>query len=106
MWPLVVARLAGMAVLLVVLLARRAAPWPGPAALGLTLSAGALDSLANLAFVHAAQRGSLALVSALVSLSPATAVLLGRFVLGERWSRAQRVGLVLALVSGALIAVG
>jgi drug/metabolite transporter (DMT)-like permease len=106
LWPLIVARLAGLVVLLAVLGMRRESPWPVAAARALSGLTGALDSCANLAFVWAAQRGSLALVSALVSLSPATAVLLARFILGERWSASQKIGLLLALVAGTLISFG
>lgn len=106
LWPMVAARVVGILVLLAVILARSESPWPAPAARGMSLLAGTLDSLANLAFVFAVQRASLALVSALVSLSPATAALLAKFILGERWSLAQKGGLLLALASGACISLG
>jgi drug/metabolite transporter (DMT)-like permease len=70
------------------------------------LTAGALDSSANLAFVLAVQRAPLVLVSALVALAPAATVLLARLTLGERWTAAQVAGLVLALVAGVCISIG
>jgi drug/metabolite transporter (DMT)-like permease len=48
----------------------------------------------------------LVLVSALVSLAPATTVLVARFTLGERWTVAQGVGLLAALGAGVLISIG
>lgn len=106
LWPLAAARTAGILCLAVVLLARRQPLLPAPADRGLALLAGALDSLANLAYVAAVPRASMSLVAALVSLAPATSVLLARWVLSERWSVPQRAGLVAALVAGLCISLG
>src|SRR6185369_11740340 len=106
LWPLAAARVAGIVGLLIALLARREPLWPAPPARGMALATGALDSLANLAYVAAVQRGSLSLVAALVSLAPAVTVLLARATLHERWSVPQRAGLLLALMAGACISVG
>ncbi|NOT33284.1 MAG: EamA family transporter, partial [Candidatus Eisenbacteria bacterium] len=76
------------------------------AARGWSLGAGALDSSANAAFWFAVQGGSLAIVSALVNLAPATSVLLARAFLGERWSVPQRFGLAMALAAGLMISLG
>ena len=75
----------------------------GPAG-GLALSAGALDVIANVSMLYALHSGMLSLVSVLASLYPAATVLMARLVLGERSGRVQKVGLVLAAVSVALIA--
>lgn len=106
LWPLILGRAAGMIVLAVGILATRAALLPPRPAWTIALGAGALDSLANVCYVAGVQRGSMALVAALVSLSPATAVVLARFALRERMSVPQRAGFALALVAGALIATG
>ena len=104
--PVVVARLAGIAVLGIGVLARRRpAAWT-PVSRMLALASGVFDSAANVTYVLAVQRGSLALVAALVSLSPASAVLLARAVLGERWSGSQRIGFALALAAGVLVSIG
>lgn len=105
LWPLIAARLAGMIALALALAARREPLWPARAR-GLALVVGVLDSCANLAYVAAVQRGSLSLVAALVSLAPATSVLLARGILGERWSMIQVVGLTLALAAGVCISFG
>jgi uncharacterized membrane protein len=68
--------------------------------------AGALDSAANVAYFLAVRGAPMALVSAIVSLAPATTVLLARVMLGERWSVAQRWGIVMALAAGACISLG
>jgi drug/metabolite transporter (DMT)-like permease len=106
LWPLVLARVIGVATLIAWSLAQRAPLMPAAPARAIALLAGVLDSLANVAYVVAVQRGTLSLVAAIVSLAPATAVLLARVLLGERWSPAQRVGLIAALGAGACISLG
>lgn len=106
LWPLIAARLTGIACLGTVLVARRLPLLPAATDRRMALLTGGLDSLANLAYVVAVQRGSLALVAALVSLAPATSVLLARGLLGERWTSLQVAGLVLALTSGVCISFG
>lgn len=72
--------------------------WP------LVLLAGLLDVSANLAFAAASVGAVLAVVAILGSLYPAVTVVLARMMLGERLTRLQQVGLVLALAGIALIA--
>ena len=104
--PLFVARLTAIALFVIWFLARRMPLLPPRAARPIALAAGALDSAANVLFWLATQAAPLALASALVSLAPATTVLLARVLLGERWSAPQRVGLAIALVAGVCISVG
>jgi drug/metabolite transporter (DMT)-like permease len=106
LWPLITARVAGIVCLGAVLLARREALFPARLDRPMSLVTGVLDSLANLAYVAAVPRGSLSLVAALVSLAPATSVLLARMLLNERWSPMQAAGLVLALGAGVCISLG
>lgn len=70
----------------------------------LALLAGALDVIANVTMLYGLQSGMLSLVSVLASLYPAATVLMARLVLGERSGPVQKVGLVVAAVSVALIA--
>jgi len=106
LWPLVVARITGIVCLGAVLVARRQTLMPARGDQAMSLVTGVLDSLANLAYVAAVPRGSLSLVAALVSLAPATSVLLARLILSERWSALQAMGLVLALAAGVCISFG
>jgi drug/metabolite transporter (DMT)-like permease len=103
--PLVVARGAAIGMLAGWYLARRLPIVPPAAVRPLSLGAGALDSAANVAFLVAVHRAPLVLVSALVSLAPATTVLVARYTLGERWTVAQGAGLLVALAAGVCISV-
>jgi drug/metabolite transporter (DMT)-like permease len=106
LWPIALGRGLGMVVLAIAMMLRREAPIPPRSSWAPALAAGALDSLANVAYVAAVPEGSLALVAAIVSLAPATTVLLARAVLHERMSGPQRIGFAVALASGALISLG
>ena len=68
--------------------------------------AGALDSLANFAFLLAVREGDLAIVAVITALYPAGTVLLARAFLAERIGRTQLAGLGLAAVAVSLLAVG
>ena len=68
--------------------------------------AGALDSLANFAFLLAVRHGDLAVVAVITALYPAGTVLLARALLAERIGAAQVAGLGLAAVAVSLLAVG
>jgi drug/metabolite transporter (DMT)-like permease len=104
--PLVVARLTALAVFAAWFAIARLPFVPPRAARPIAFGAGALDSTANVAYWYAVQSAPIALVATLVSLAPATTVLLARATLGERWTWPQRWGLLLALGAGALIAHG
>jgi drug/metabolite transporter (DMT)-like permease len=77
-----------------------------PAALGPIAAIGVFDLLANLLFVLAAGRGLLSVVGVLGSLYPAVTVLLARFVLHERLSRAQNAGVLITLAGVVALAAG
>jgi drug/metabolite transporter (DMT)-like permease len=70
------------------------------------VAAGALDSLANFAFLLAVRQGDLALVAVITALYPAGTVLLARALLAERIGRSQLAGLGLAAAAVSLLAVG
>ena len=107
-WPLVVAE--GVATLttagpaLLALRGRAAAS--DRRSLGLLLGAGLLAAAANLSFIIANHHGELAVVAVLTALYPGFTVILARIVLGERWSAAQKLGLVTALVATFLVSLG
>jgi drug/metabolite transporter (DMT)-like permease len=69
-------------------------------------AAGALDSLANFAFLLAVRSGDLAVVAVITALYPAATVLLARAILAERIGGTQLAGLGLAAVAVSLLAVG
>jgi len=104
--PLVLARGVAIVVLSPVALALQLPLRPPAGAALVASAAGVLDSAANVAYFIAVRGAPMALVSALVSIAPATTVLLARVFLGERWSVPQRWGLALALAAGACISLG
>ncbi|MFD0885856.1 EamA family transporter, partial [Streptosporangium algeriense] len=79
---------------------------PGTGALRTILAAGVLDMLANVLFMLAQQRGMLSLVGVLVSLYPASTLVLARYVLKERLNAVQMTGIGFTLAAVALIAAG
>lgn len=106
LWLLVAARCASIPLVTLVALRQRA---------GLTLPrvawrdsalAGALDMTSNVLFVMAMWHGELATVGLLTSLYPVGTALLAHLVLGERIRPAQHVGVLLALGSVVLVALG
>lgn len=111
-WPLLVAE--GVATLLtagpaLVALRRRgggASSLRDRRGLGLLLAVGLLAGAANLSFIVANHHGELAVVAVLTALYPGFTVILARVVLGERWSSAQKLGLVTALVATFLVSLG
>jgi drug/metabolite transporter (DMT)-like permease len=105
LWPLVASRLAAAVAIGAAALVVSSRPRPARGSvLRLALVAGTLDALANLAYLLAVRQGLLALVAVLVALYPAATVGLATVVLGERTGRAQRLGLLVAAGSVALIA--
>ena len=100
--PLVAARATSVTILVLAAVVTRVEA-PPPRVLGAALVAGALDMAANGLFLWSTLDGDLAIVGALVSLFPATTVLLAVVVLGERLDRKQIAGLVLAITAAALL---
>jgi drug/metabolite transporter (DMT)-like permease len=103
-WPLVSARSASVLLMIMIVTMSGNAGKPNRSAMPYILVAGILDSGANALFVAAAQRGRLDVAAVLSSLYPASTVILARFVLNERLSRVQSVGMIAALISVVLIA--
>ena len=73
------------------------------AGLGLALLAGTLDMIANGFFLWATREGELVVVGALVSLFPATTIVLAVLLLHERLERRQLLGIVLGLTAAVLL---
>jgi drug/metabolite transporter (DMT)-like permease len=105
LWPLVGARVSSISLVVVLALATRRALRPSSGSLSIILAAGVLDMVANVLYLLAKQQGLLSLVVVLVSLYPASTLLLARHVLGERLHAIQVTGVACALGAVALIAV-
>jgi drug/metabolite transporter (DMT)-like permease len=104
--PLIIGRTVSSAVVLGAAFTLRARLGSARPNVRVSAAAGALDSLANLAFLLAVRDGDLAVVAVITALYPAGTVLLARAVLGERIGRTQLTGLGLAAMAVSLLAVG
>jgi len=105
LWPLVVGRVVSVTLLVAVLLVTgRLAGRGRPAAIGLMVLCGLLDTAANVLFLLATRTGALSVSGVLVSLYPVVVILLARFVLRERLTGLQLTGVGLALTASALLA--
>jgi drug/metabolite transporter (DMT)-like permease len=103
--PLIVGRIVASAVVLGAAVMLRGHLGDTRPSLSASAAAGALDSLANLAFLLAVRDGDLAVVAVITALYPAATVLLARALLAERIGRTQLAGLGLAAVAVSLLAV-
>ena len=97
MWPLMAARFSSITLFgLIALFTKRTLRMSRSAATTAT-AGGALDMAANALYMIAARVGPLSIVVTLASLYPASTVILARFVLGERLSLVQIIGIACAL---------
>lgn len=106
LWPLIVARAVAMALFFAALMVSRQALIPPRGTRMLSFIVGVADAAGNFCYWRAVQTAPIALVATLVSLAPATTVLLARPLLHERWTKAQFAGLMLALLAGVMISHG
>jgi uncharacterized membrane protein len=104
MWPLFFARAAATVLVLVMAAASKNFALPSSTPLRLAVLAALLDTCANVSMLLAIQKWMLSLASILISLYPATTVVLAIIVLRERLTRWQAVGMLLAAVSVSMIA--
>ncbi|MPZ87378.1 MAG: EamA family transporter [Nitriliruptorales bacterium] len=102
-WPLVAARGASLIVLTVAATSLRR-PLPSRKILPVAAVSGGLDMAANLLFLAATRTGLLTLTALLASLYPVVVVLLAWRLMAERLTRAQLLGVVMALAAVGLIA--
>ncbi|SES96673.1 EamA-like transporter family protein [Methanococcoides vulcani] len=102
-WPLTVAKLSAVVVILGFALLRRSATVPSKGVLPLIILAGLFDTGGNLFFALASQVGRLDIATVIASLYPGSTVLLAWIILKERLSSMQWIGVVLALAAIALI---
>jgi drug/metabolite transporter (DMT)-like permease len=104
--PLLVGRAVSSAVVLGAAFALRAHLGETRPSVSASAVAGALDSLANFAFLLAVRDGDLAIVAVITALYPAATVVLARAFLAERIGPTQLAGLGVAAVAVSLLAVG
>lgn len=105
LWPLVVARAVALVALAALARAARRPLAPPPPARRIAAVSGLLDVLANCGYLIAVREGPLGLIGTLVSLYPASTVLLARLLLRERIRPVQSLGLACAVLAVVLIAV-
>lgn len=106
LWPLATAQLVSIPAVVLLATGLRAAWLPRGRTVWWALLAGPLGATATGAFLLASQQGFLTVSGVLVSLYPATTVLLAALVLGEHIHRAQGVGLGLCAVAIGMVAGG
>ena len=104
LWPLVFARFAATAVVMIAAVVTRNFALPAGLPLKLALIAAGLDVIANVAMLLALQASLLSLAGVLIALYPAATVALALLVLKERVTAWQVAGMVLALAAVAMIA--
>lgn len=105
LWPMIASRTGGTLVLVVVLLLRREAANIPRAGWPLVALSGTFDVGGNLFYVLAAQAGRMDIAAVLSSLYPGMTALLAWFVLKERISGGQRLGILTALAAIVLMTV-
>lgn len=105
-WPLVSGRAMASLTLFAMVLASRAPLVPPAATRPWFLGAALTDVSANVLYLLAVQRAPMSLIATLVSLAPATTVVLAQLVLRERLAAMQRWGVAVALVAVLLLAQG
>jgi len=107
LWPVTISRAAGSVVLVILSLILTRGFLGGVVRLWrMVLLIASLEVSAMVPLLLALQRGPVAIASVLASLYPVTTVLLAAFVLRERLSRLQYVGVACALISVALVSTG
>jgi drug/metabolite transporter (DMT)-like permease len=106
LWPILVNRIAGVAMLAVLVASLRPRLALGRADFSALFAVGTLDMAANALFAAASREGLVSLVSVLASLYPVVVIALAHIVLKERTSPLQLAGAGLALGGVALIVGG
>ena len=106
MWALLASRVAGVALLLVVIAVQGGIAVARPGRLWPLAVMGVLDVSATGLYAVATRHGLLSVVSVAASLYPLATVALARVVLGERVRRVQELGIAAALTGVVLMAAG
>jgi drug/metabolite transporter (DMT)-like permease len=104
LWTLLMARATSVVLVLPFALVRGIRPPRG--AVAPIISAGVLDTVANVLYLMAVAQGLLTIVAALVALYPAATVILARIVYRERLRLMQRWGVACAIAAIVMMAAG
>ena len=104
-WPVVGSRVFSVVAIFLFVIIGRKRIKPERNSTSYIIGAGFFDTLANVVLLAALNKGLLSLVSVLASFYPAVTVLLARFFLKEMMLKSQIIGLLLGLISIALLAV-
>jgi len=103
-WPLAAARFPAIILMGALALLSKEPSGFSPRVVRLALVAGTLDTAGNAFFILATQQGRLDVAAMLSSLYPAMTVIMAFFVLKERMTSIQNLGIVAALASVPMIA--
>jgi drug/metabolite transporter (DMT)-like permease len=106
LWPLFVSRLAATGALIALALIRRQPLLPAVDVRATVQWCGVCDASATVCYALAVHPGALGIVATLISLYPATTIVLARLVLKEHLRRRQGVGLAFAAGAVLLITSG
>ncbi len=104
-WPLAAGRLASCVLLVAFALSTHRALVPPSAPFGRLTLAGVLDVSGNFFFLLAIQSGRLDIAAVLGSLYPAVTAILARLITMEHMNRLQVIGVAIAVLAIALIAI-
>ncbi|MEB2333669.1 MAG: DMT family transporter [Anaerolineaceae bacterium] len=96
LWPMILSRFAGTLLVFLIVVARRDRLSVPRDARAITFANATLDVGGNFFFILASQLGRLDIASILSSLYPGATVILAWFILKERISRKQAIGIALA----------
>lgn len=105
-WPLVPGLALGSVLVLPFALKEPRPPALDSHAIGMLTAAGIFGGGGNLLLLTATGIGQLPIVVVFTALYPAITIMLARIFLGERWNRAQAVGLVATAAAVTLITLG
>jgi len=103
MWPLMASRAASVTLFAAAAVVSRHSLRMNAPLTRLVVACGVIDMIANALYLVASRGGPLSVVVTLVSLYPASTVILARVVLAERLSAWQIAGVACALVAVVLI---
>jgi drug/metabolite transporter (DMT)-like permease len=106
LWPLFVSRTVATAELALLAVATRGALLPPRPLWTIATWCGIFDTGGTVLYILAVHRGSLGIVATLISLYPASTLLLARTILGERLRQRQMAGLAAAAAAVVLITAG